>query len=85
MPLDAALGLSPTIALGAVVAAAFVSVIAIARRREARLRAAQAALRISEERHRLALEASTEIVWDWDLATDRMELPRFAQAYGYPI
>ncbi len=53
-------------------------------RREARLRSAQDALRVSEERLRLALDATSEIVWDWDLRDDSMYNPRFGQVYGYP-
>jgi PAS domain S-box-containing protein len=68
------------IAIAAVLAAAVV----IARRREARLRAAQAALRASQERLRLALDATSELVWDWDLRSDALYMPRFAAVYGYP-
>ncbi len=35
-------------------------------------RAAEQALRESEERHALAMAASNEGVWDWDMATDRL-------------
>jgi len=53
-------------------------------RRQARLLEAQEALRVSEERLRFALAATTEIVWDWDLRTDAMYQPLWAQVYGYP-
>jgi two-component system cell cycle sensor histidine kinase/response regulator CckA len=33
---------------------------------------AEAALRTSEERHRLVAQASKEVVWDWDLLTDQV-------------
>ncbi len=75
--------LCASVAVGVAAAALAVSV-AVSRRREARLRSAQAALRASQERLRLALDATTEIVWDWDLRTDAMSMPRFAAVYGYP-
>jgi len=53
------------------------------RRRDARLAAALEANRLSEERLRLAVEATSEIVWDWDLDTDAIYMPRFAQVYGH--
>jgi PAS domain S-box-containing protein len=54
------------------------------RRREVRLSEAQEALKVSEERLRHALEASSDIIWDWDLKTDAIYHPRWAQTYGYP-
>ncbi|HUL59811.1 MAG TPA: ATP-binding protein [Anaeromyxobacteraceae bacterium] len=42
------------------------------------------ALRQSEERLRFAIEATTEVVWDWNLDEDSMYCPRWARAYGYP-
>ncbi len=54
------------------------------RRRDARFRATQEALRRSEDRLRWALEATSEIVWDWDLATDELYHPSWAQTYGFP-
>jgi PAS domain S-box-containing protein len=46
---------------------------------------AEKALRASEERLRLALEATSEVVWDWDLRADRIDQgPRWAQMLGYP-
>jgi PAS domain S-box-containing protein len=66
--------------IGAVLAGA----VAVARRRETRLRNAQAALRASQERLRLALDATSELVWDWDLGTDALYMPRFAAVYGHP-
>src|SRR5574341_1592010 len=49
-----------------------------------RTRRTRKALRASEERLRLALEATSEIVWDWDLAADSLYHPRWAATYGYP-
>ncbi|HET7460174.1 MAG TPA: PAS domain S-box protein, partial [Longimicrobium sp.] len=40
-------------------------------------RTAEAALRQSEERYRLAMLATRDVVWDWDLATDEV---RFGEA-----
>ncbi len=54
------------------------------RRRDARFRATEAALRASEDRLRWALAATSEIVWDWDLVTDALYQPSWAQTYGYP-
>ena len=65
------------------IAALMVS-LAVTRHREKRLRAAQAALHASQERLRLALDATSELVWDWDLCTDVMYMPRFGAVYGYP-
>ncbi len=45
---------------------------------------AQQALRASEERFQLALEAAGDGVWDWDIATDRFNLSRRGRAMlGY--
>jgi PAS domain S-box-containing protein len=49
-----------------------------------RSRRSRQALRLSEERLRLALEATSEIVWDWNLADDSIYHPRWAPTYGYP-
>jgi PAS domain S-box-containing protein len=35
--------------------------------------AAEAALRRNEERHRLVSRATNDVIWDWDLTTDRLE------------
>ena len=35
--------------------------------------AAEAAVRRSEERHRLVIRATNDIIWDWELGTDRLE------------
>ena len=46
---------------------------------------AEESLRISEERLRLAVEATSEVVWDWDVVHDRIEQnPRWAELLGYP-
>ncbi|HYO74317.1 MAG TPA: PAS domain S-box protein, partial [Archangium sp.] len=34
---------------------------------------AEAAVRRNEERHRLVSRATNDVIWDWDLATDRLE------------
>ncbi|HUL61121.1 MAG TPA: ATP-binding protein [Anaeromyxobacteraceae bacterium] len=47
-------------------------------------RRAEEALRRSEERLRLALDAATDVVWDWNLVEDTVYQPRWAEAYGYP-
>ncbi len=54
------------------------------RRREATFRAARQALEASEERLRFALDATTDVVWDWDVAADRIYHPSWAHAYGFP-
>ncbi len=56
---------------------------AAGRRRQVALRAAQDALRESEERLRHALEATSEIVWDYDVVAETIFHPRWAQVYGY--
>jgi PAS domain S-box-containing protein len=75
--------LSAAFVVGLTVSALLAS-LAVQARRQRRLRAAQAALRSSQERLRLALDAANEIVWDWDLRTDAMYMPRFGAVYGYP-
>ncbi len=48
-------------------------------------RRTEEALRVSEERLRLALEATSEVVWDWSVAADRIyHSPRWAEMLGYP-
>jgi PAS domain S-box-containing protein len=47
-------------------------------------KAAEAALKASEERYALVLEATSDGLWDWDVPSDRMFLsPRFAELMGY--
>lgn len=50
-----------------------------------RARRTREALRLSVERLRFALEATSEIVWDWNLAEDGIYHPRWAATYGYPV
>jgi PAS domain S-box-containing protein len=46
---------------------------------------AEEALRLQEERLRLALEATNDAVWDWDLATNQTFFsPRWHAILGYP-
>ncbi len=66
------------------VAFLFCSLLAIHLRRTSAFHGAQQALRESEERLRLALEATSEIVWDYDVVSGTVDGPRWAQAYGYP-
>jgi PAS domain S-box-containing protein len=47
-------------------------------------RHAEDSLRLSEERLRFALDATSEVVWDWNLAEDAIYQPRWAQTFGYP-
>jgi len=54
------------------------------RRRGERFRETQEALRVSEDRLRWALDATSEIVWDWDLVQDSIYHPSWAQTYGFP-
>ncbi|WP_242394712.1 ATP-binding protein [Anaeromyxobacter oryzisoli] len=49
-----------------------------------RVREAQEALRASENRLRWAIDATSEIVWDWDLVRDTVYHPSWAQTYGFP-
>ena len=39
---------------------------------ERQARDAQTALRVSEERYRLVMRATNDVIWDWDLATDEL-------------
>ena len=51
---------------------------------EARVRASMVALKDSEERHAFALDATTEGLWDWDLATGALVVnARWARMLGY--
>ena len=50
-----------------------------------RRKQAEEALRQSEERLRLALEATTDAIWDWDLTTQETFCsPRWYTMLGYP-
>ena len=53
-------------------------------RRGERFRETQEALRTSEDRLRRALDATSEIVWDWNLVQDTIYHPSWAQTYGFP-
>jgi PAS domain S-box-containing protein len=39
---------------------------------------------LAEERLEFAIEAATDVVWDWNLEADTLFQPRWAKAYGYP-
>jgi signal transduction histidine kinase/ActR/RegA family two-component response regulator len=54
------------------------------RRRDARFVATQVALERSEDRLRLAILATSEVVWDWNLVTDELFTPSWAKTYGFP-
>ena len=41
-------------------------------------------LRRSEQRLRHALDATSEVVWDWNLVEDSMDTPSWARTYGFP-
>jgi PAS domain S-box-containing protein len=46
---------------------------------------AEEARRLSEERYRLAVRATNDAIWDWDLRSNRIEWNEALQdAYGYP-
>jgi PAS domain S-box-containing protein len=71
-------------ALAAVAAAGAALVLRARRRRGGACAAAEAALRASEDRLRWALDATSDIVWDWDLVRDTIYHPSWAQTYGFP-
>src|SRR5574340_551445 len=71
-------------AAGLLCGLAVIVLLALQRVQVARFRASQKLLRDSEERLRFALEATNELVWDWNLAEDTIYHPRWAQFYGYP-
>jgi PAS domain S-box-containing protein len=47
-------------------------------------RTATAALRASEERYHLVARATNEIIWDWDVAEDRVQWNDALASLGYP-
>lgn len=54
----------------------------VARDREA----AEDALRLSEERYQLAMDAAFDGLWDWDMANDAIYFsPRYQQLLGYEV
>jgi len=78
-------GLAAWVAGIAIVLGAAVSWVLASRRRRAReFGEAQRALLASEERLRLALEATSDVVWDWDVVHDSIYHPGWAKAYGFP-
>ncbi|HSM93562.1 MAG TPA: ATP-binding protein [Anaeromyxobacteraceae bacterium] len=84
MPTGCMIWLAATV-VGAVVVGAFASAALSARRRRERLfDDAQHALLASEERLRFALEATSDVVWDWDVVEDSIYHPGWAKAYGFP-
>jgi diguanylate cyclase (GGDEF)-like protein/PAS domain S-box-containing protein len=47
---------------------------------------AEDALSKAEERYRLATQATNDLIWDWDVATARVEWTRsLVEGFGYPI
>src|SRR5512138_1790777 len=73
-----------TLAVAAVGVVASSAAIVLRRRRERAFQEAQRALLASEERLRLALEATSDVVWDWDVTNDTIYHPGWAKAYGFP-
>jgi PAS domain S-box-containing protein len=58
--------------------AAYLASVAVERTR------AEAALRISEQRHRLVSRATNDVIWDWDIVHQRLEWNECAQTlFGY--
>jgi PAS domain S-box-containing protein len=58
--------------------AAYLAAVAVERTRT------EAALRISEQRHRLAARATNDVIWDWDIVNQRLEWSECAQTmFGY--
>jgi PAS domain S-box-containing protein len=48
--------------------------------------AAEEAVRISEERYRLVSKATQDVIWDWDLITNRVECnDNVTTIFGYPL
>ncbi len=60
---------------------------ALAERRERQLRQrTQEALRLSEERFRYAASATQEVIWDWDLSTDKLSFnDALRNIWGYSL
>ena len=53
---------------------------------ERQAREAQTALRVSEERYRLVMRATNDVIWDWDFATDQVEWNEALEvAFGHPL
>ncbi|HSN16552.1 MAG TPA: histidine kinase dimerization/phospho-acceptor domain-containing protein, partial [Anaeromyxobacteraceae bacterium] len=81
-------GARPLVVIAIALASALVAVVAstwlVRRRQAAESRKAHDALVASEERLRLALEATTDVVWDWDVARDTIYHPGWAKSYGFP-
>ncbi|GEJ55712.1 sensor histidine kinase [Anaeromyxobacter diazotrophicus] len=71
------------LALGGSIGAALAA--ALQWRLRGRCTVTRAALEASEDRLRWALEATSEIVWDWDLARDTLYHPSWARTYGYRL
>jgi PAS domain S-box-containing protein len=58
--------------------AAYLAAVAVERTRT------ETALRISEQRHRLASRATNDVIWDWDIVNQRLEWNECAQTmFGY--
>ncbi|HYW10715.1 MAG TPA: ATP-binding protein [Longimicrobium sp.] len=53
---------------------------------EGQAREAQTATRVSDERYRLVMRATNDVIWDWDLSTDELLWNEGLEVtFGYPL